>query len=48
MRGFVNGKICLTLVIIQTIEIYLMRLIKMLLVKSKMNLEELLKLKVFD
>ena len=30
---FVNGKICLTLVIIQTIQIYLMRLIKRLLVK---------------
>ena len=33
MRSFVSGKICLTLVIIEKIQSFLMRLIKKLLVK---------------
>ena len=39
---FLNEKICLTLVIIQKIQSFLMRLIKTLLGKWKMNLVELL------
>ena len=39
---FKSGKIYLTLVIIQKIQSFLMRLIKKLLVKWKMNLVELL------
>ena len=42
MKNFLSGKICLTLVIIQTIQSFLMRLIKTLFGKWKMNLVELL------
>ena len=38
MKSFLSGKICLTLVIIEKIQSFLMRLIKKLLEKSKMNL----------
>ena len=39
---FLSGKICLTLVIIQKFQSFLMRLIKKLLEKLKINLVELL------
>ena len=39
---FLSGKICLTLVIIQKFQSFLMRLIKRLLEKLKINLVELL------
>ena len=39
---FLSGKICLTLVIIQNIQSFFMRLIKKLLAKWKMNLVKLL------
>ena len=42
MKNFFSGKICLTLVIIQKIQRFLMRLIKKLLVKWKINLVKLL------
>ena len=41
MTNLVNGKICLTLVVIQKIQSFLMRLIEKLLDKWKMNLAEL-------
>ena len=41
-KNFLSGEICLTLVIIKKIQIFLMRLIKKLLEKWKMNLIELL------
>ena len=40
MKVFLNGKICLTLVIIQKIKSFLMILINKLLVKWKMNIVE--------
>ena len=42
MKIFLSGKICLNLEIIQKINSVLMRLIKKLLAKCKMNLVELL------
>ena len=42
MKNFLGGKICLTLVIIQKVQTFLMRLIKKLLAKWKMDLVELL------
>ena len=42
MNNFLSGKIYLTLVIIQKVQSFLMRIIKKLLVKWKMNLVELL------
>ena len=42
MKNFLSEKIYLTLVIIQKIQGFLMRLIKKLLVRCKMNLVELL------
>ena len=42
MKNFVSGKIYLTLVIIQKIQIFLMRVIKMLLAKRRVNSVELL------
>ena len=41
MKNFLSRKICLTLVFIQKIQIFLMRLMKKLLEKWKMNLVEL-------
>ena len=41
-KEFLSGKICLTLVIIQKFQSFLMRLIKKLLEKLKINLVELL------
>ena len=41
-EDFLSGKICLILVIIQKIQSFLVRLIKKLLAKWKMNLAELL------
>ena len=41
-KEFLSGKICLTLVIIQKFQSFLMRLIKRLLEKLKINLVELL------
>ena len=38
MKSFLSGKICLILVIIQMIQSFLIRLIKKLLAKWKMNL----------
>ena len=48
MKNFISGKICLTLVIIQKIQRIMMILIKKLLVKWKMNMVELLLMKLFD
>ena len=42
MKIFLSENICLTLVIIQKIQSFLMRLIKNLLEKCEMNLVELL------
>ena len=42
MKNFVSGKIYLTLVIIQKIQIFLMRVIKKLLAKRRVNSVELL------
>ena len=42
MKNFLSGKICLTLVIIQKIQSFLMRLVKKLLGKWKSSLVELL------
>ena len=42
MKNFLRGKICLILVTIQRIQSFLMRQIKKLLAKRKMNLKELL------
>ena len=42
MKNFLSGKICLTLVIIQKIQSFLMRLVKKLLGKWNSNLVELL------
>ena len=47
-KEFLNGKICLTLVIIKKIQSFLMMLIKKLLAKWKMNLVELLLTNLLD
>ena len=48
MKSFLSGKICFTLIIIQKIQSFLIKLIKKFLVKQKMNLVELLYMNLLD